>query len=81
MPAPSDKSPEPVVDEVLTFEPLRAGSNGSRRVVVRWSDGTTGEALRWYGDELLFCEGDILGKTESQLRTLKHARDRDYLQS
>lgn len=81
MPAPSEKPSEPVVDEVLAFAPESTGCSGSRRVIVRWSDGTTGEALRWYSDELLFCEGDILGKTENQLRALKHTRDRDYLQS
>jgi hypothetical protein len=43
----------PTVTEVLTFEPLALGETGSRRAVVRWSDGSTGEALRWYEDEVL----------------------------
>ena len=43
----------PVVEEVLRFEGLPIGSLASRRAVVRWSDGTEGEALRWYGDEVL----------------------------
>jgi hypothetical protein len=49
--------------------------------MVRWSDGTEGEALRWYGDEVLICEGDLIGKTRQQLRSLHFRRDRDWLQS
>jgi hypothetical protein len=48
---------------------------------VRWSDGSVGEALRWFDDEFLFSEGDLLGKSERQLRSLHFKRDRDYLQS
>ena len=40
----------PIVEEVVTIEALPVGSNGSRRAVVRWSDGTAGEALRWFAD-------------------------------
>ena len=47
-----------VVNEVVRVEPLPAGASGSRRAVVRWSDGTVAEALRWWDDEVLFCEGD-----------------------
>jgi hypothetical protein len=43
-------SPDPVVEAVVRFEDLRVGSSGSRRAVVRWSDGSEGEALGWYGD-------------------------------
>jgi hypothetical protein len=50
--------PPPHVAEVLGFETLPPGSRGSRRAIVRWSDGTDGEALAWYDDEILFCEGD-----------------------
>ena len=42
-----------VLDEVLAFEDLPVGSSGSRRAVVRWSDGTEAEACRWYDDEIL----------------------------
>ena len=48
----------PTVAQVLTFEDLPVGSRGTRRAVVRWSDGCEGEALSWYGDEILVCEGD-----------------------
>jgi hypothetical protein len=41
------------VEEVLRFEDLPPDSLASRRVVVRWSDGTVGEALRWIADEVL----------------------------
>jgi hypothetical protein len=73
--------PERVVVEVVAIEPLPLGVNASRRAVVRWSDGTEGEALRWFDDEILFSEGDLLGKTQAQLRSLHFKRDRDYLQS
>ena len=71
----------PTVTEVLRFEDLPLGSMASRRALVRWSDGSEGEALRWYGDEVLVCEGDLLGKTREQLRSLHFRRDRDWLQS
>ena len=48
----------PTVVEVVRFEELPLGSRGSRRAVVRWSDGTEGEALSWFADEILVCEGD-----------------------
>jgi hypothetical protein len=53
---------DPVVDEVLRFENLPVGSAGSRRAIVRWSDGTEGPAMSWYADEILVCEGDLIGK-------------------
>lgn len=74
-------SPSPVVEEVLGFEDLPVGSLASRRVVVRWSDGTVGEAARWYSDEVLLCDGDVVGKTREELRSLHFRRDRDWLQS
>jgi len=43
---------EPFVVEVLGFEELPVGSTASRRVLVRWSDSTEGEALRYYHDEV-----------------------------
>ena len=74
-------SAAPVVEEVLRFEDLPVGSLGTRRAVVRWSDGTEGEGLQWYRDEILICEGDLIGKTRDQLRSLHFRRDRDWLQS
>jgi hypothetical protein len=71
----------PVVEEVLRFEDLPIGSLGTRRAVVRWSDGTEGEGLKWYADEVMVCEGDLIGKTRDQLRSLHFRRDRDWLQS
>jgi hypothetical protein len=71
----------PTVEEVLSFEDLPLGSLAGRRALVRWSDGTDGEALRWYGDEVLICEGDLIGKTREQLKSLHFRRDRDWLQS
>jgi hypothetical protein len=77
----SSSESNPTVAEVVRFEALPLGSRGSRRAVVRWSDGSMGEALRWYDDEILICEGDLLGKTREQLRALHFQRDRDWLQS
>lgn len=80
VPADRPSNSERRVDEVVRVESLPLGANGSRRAIVRWSDGDVSEALRWFDDEVLFCEGDLLGKTEAQLRALHFERDRDYLQ-
>jgi hypothetical protein len=72
---------ERTITQVLTIEPLPLGADGSRRALVRWSDGTTGEAMRWFDDEILFSKGDLLGKTEAQVRSLHFKRDRDYLRA
>ena len=77
----SSRVGEPVVEEVLRFEDLPLESAGSRRAIVRWSDGTESAALTFYADEVLFCEGDILGKTQSQIRSRHFRRDRGWLQS
>jgi hypothetical protein len=61
-----------------TFE---QADHGPRIAIVRWSDGTTGEAMRFYPDELLVCEGDLVGKTQEQIRSLHHRRDGDWLRS
>ena len=37
--------------------------------------------MRWYSDEVKFSEGDLLGKSREQLRSLHFRRDRDWLQS
>jgi hypothetical protein len=71
---------DPVVTELLAIEPVALDEPGSRRALVRWSDGTTSEALRFYDDEVLFCEGDLIGKTQAQLHSLHFQRDRDHLQ-
>jgi hypothetical protein len=48
----SEAQPDPVVDDVVRFEDLPVGSSATRCVVVRWSDGTQGQALAWYDDEI-----------------------------
>ena len=70
-----------VVEEVLRFEDLPVGSMASRRAVVRWSDGTESEALRYYDDEVLVSEGDLVGRTREQIRSLHFSRDLAWLQS
>ena len=77
----SGSHPAPTVTEVVRFEDLPLGSLGARRVVVRWSDGTESAPFSWYPDEILACEGDVLGKTFEELRALHFRRDRDWLQS
>lgn len=75
-------SPTGAVDEeVLRFENLPRGSSGTRGAVVRWSDGSEGETLTWYADEIMVCEADLLGETREQPRALHFRRDRDWLQS
>ena len=76
-----NRTSEPIVEEVLRFEDLPLGSAGTRRAVVRWSDGTEGAAMTWYSDEILVCEGDLVGKTRAEIRSLQFRRDRDWLQS
>jgi hypothetical protein len=71
----------PIVDDVLRFEDLPLGSLASRRAIVRWSDGTEAEAIRYYADEVLVCEGDLVGHTQDEIRALHFRRDRDWLQS
>jgi hypothetical protein len=71
---------EPYIAEVLRFQALPVTANGSRCALVRWSDGREGEACRWYDDEILLCEGDLVGKTRTQVRALIFRRDRDHLQ-
>jgi hypothetical protein len=67
----------PVVEEVLRFEDLPVGSMASRRAVVRWSDGSESEALRWFDDEVLVCEGDhgnsgLMSSRVEKSRRLRH---------
>src|SRR5579875_1403444 len=54
----SEPTAEPVVQKILRFENLPLGSTGSRRAIVRWSDGTESDAVTFYADEVLFSEGD-----------------------
>ena len=75
------RASEPIVEAVLRFEDLPLGSAGTRRAVVRWSDGTEDAPMTWYADEILVCEGDLLGKTRAEIRSLHFRRDRDWLQS
>ena len=69
----------PVVEEVLAFEGVPVDQPGSRRAVVLWSDGTVGEAARWFDDEVALTEGDLLGRTRDEIRALHFRRDREWL--
>ena len=44
-------------------------------LIVRWSGGTESEAPRFYADELLISEGDLVGKTQEHVRAVGHRRD------
>jgi hypothetical protein len=48
-------------------------------LIVRWSGGTESEAPRFYADELLISEGDLVGKTQEHVRAVGHRRDVEYL--
>ena len=37
--------------------------------------------MRFYSDEVLISEGDLVGKTREAIRSLHFRRDRDWLQS
>jgi hypothetical protein len=63
-----------VVVEIVAFENLPFGSPSSRRAVARWSDGSASEALRWRLDDMLICEGDLIGKTREAIRALYSRR-------
>ncbi len=54
-PVPPEQTPQ--VREVVAFEALPIEASGSRRAIVEWSDGSVGEAARWYHDEILISEG------------------------
>jgi hypothetical protein len=73
----SSPEPSPTVEEVVRFEGLPFGDVGARRAVARWSDGSVSEAVRWHSDRILFCEGDLVGKTREQIRSLLLSRDHD----
>lgn len=45
----SSRASEPLVEQVLRFEDLPPGSAGTRRAMVRWSDGSESVAMTWYG--------------------------------
>jgi hypothetical protein len=68
----SASNPSPIVTEVLRFEDLPPGSRGTRRAIARWSDGTESEALTWYADEILICEGDHGNSRLMSRRTQMH---------
>jgi hypothetical protein len=61
--------PNPIVDEVLRFEDLPLGSAGSRRAIVRWSDGSESEA--WCGTGMRSWSARA---TSSERRTKSSAR-------
>jgi hypothetical protein len=67
---------DPIVEEGVRCEDLPPGSLAGRRMIVCWSDGSQREAVRFYQDELLFSEGDLVGKTREQIRSLHFRRDR-----
>ena len=70
----NDSGDEPVVAEVVAFENLPFGALGSRSAIARWSDGSVSEAIRWRPDELLICEGDLIGKTRAQIHSVHVGR-------
>lgn len=70
---------DPVVTEVTEARELPLGSNGSRELEVRWSDGSV-SAFSFYAEEVLLSEGDVVGRTLPEIRELLHRRDVGHLQ-
>src|SRR5215217_4005108 len=68
--------PEPVLREVLSFETLPLGQKGSRRAVVRWSDGRIAEALRWWDDLCVHPHKSACAETCVMPRELRIRRGR-----
>jgi hypothetical protein len=68
-----------VVCEVIAVEDLPPGLPASRRLIARFSDGSVGEALRWYAEDCMVSEGDVIGKTRAEIASLAHTRDARYL--
>lgn len=69
----------PIVGDVIRFEDFPAGALASRRATVRWSDGSEGKAVRFYVDEVLIGEGDLVGKSRREIRSLRNRRDSDWV--
>lgn len=67
------------VRSVIALETLPLGVQYSRRAVVEWSDGTIGEAARWWHEEVRLTEGDLLGATHDAIQQKIARRDRDWL--
>ena len=57
---------DPIVEEVVRCEDLPSGSLAGRRMIARWSDGTEGEAVRFYQDEVL-SPVDHVGRRRGEL--------------
>jgi hypothetical protein len=70
----------PVIVEIIAYENLPFGAPACRRAVARWSDGSASEAIRWHPEEVLFCEGDLIGQTREGIRALFSRRDDDRRQ-
>jgi len=67
------------VGEVNAEEQAPPGTAGQRMLIVRWPDATESEVPRFYADEILISEGDLVGKTQEQVRAVGHPRDVEYL--
>jgi hypothetical protein len=69
----SSRGGDPVVEEVLRFEDLPPGAAGSRRAIVRWSDGTENAALTFYDDlcghphKSSYAEAQVMPRTRRYL--------------
>lgn len=70
---------DPVVTRIVAIEELPLGSPASRRLIAEWSDGTESEAIAWFAEDWLLSEGDLIGLTRTQIRTLAHNRNTQSL--
>ena len=51
------------------------------RILATFDDGSRKDLFDFYPDEIAFGEGELVGLTEDQARSLKHAKDVAYLRS
>lgn len=62
--------PEPMVEEVVGLPERLEDDRLVRRAIVRWSDGTIGEALAWYAGTARIEAADLPGRTAKELDLL-----------
>lgn len=55
--------------------------DGKAVVTAEFEDGTSTEVLRFYADELSFCESELVGLTRQEVSELFTRKDIAYLRS
>lgn len=50
-------------------------------VTATFDDGTTKQLFKFYPDEIVFDEGELVGLTEAEAHALRHEKDVRYLRA